>query len=120
TATALLILYRDDWARIVVGFVRAALRGRVEGPDERLAMLLALGTIPGGAIGLLFVKPLTSNFANPRVAAAMLIVNGAVLLGAEVLRRRSERSGVSREEQEHDFKDVGHISVLAAAVVGLA
>lgn len=120
TATALLILYRQDWARIIAGFVRAALRGRIEGPDERLAMLLALGTIPGGAIGLLFIQPLTRNFANPRVAAAMLIVNGAILLAAEGLRRRSERAGVSREEQEHDFKDVGQISVRAAAVVGLA
>jgi undecaprenyl-diphosphatase len=120
TATALLILYRAEWARIVVGFFRAALRGRIEGPDERLAMLLALGTIPGGAIGLLFIQPLTRNFANPRVAAAMLVVNGAILLGAELLRRRSERAGVSREEQENDFKDVGQIGVGAAAIVGLA
>lgn len=120
TATALLILYRHEWARIVAGFFRAAVRGRVEGPDERLAMLLALGTIPGGAIGLLLVQPLTRNFANPRVAAAMLIVNGGLLLSAELLRRRSERAGVSREEQEHDFKDVGQIGVGAAAIVGLA
>ncbi|HSR25230.1 MAG TPA: undecaprenyl-diphosphate phosphatase, partial [Candidatus Eisenbacteria bacterium] len=120
TATALLILYRHEWARIVAGFFRAAVRGRVEGPDERLAMLLALGTIPGGAIGLLLVQPLTRNFANPRVAAAMLIVNGGILLSAELLRRRSERAGVSREEQEHDFKDVGQIGVGAAAIVGLA
>jgi undecaprenyl-diphosphatase len=120
TATALLILYREDWVRIIKGFFRAAVHGRIQGPDERLAMLLALGTIPGGAIGLLFIQPLTRNFANPRVAAAMLVVNGAILLGAELLRRRSERAGVSREEQEHDFKDVGHIGVGAAAFVGLA
>jgi undecaprenyl-diphosphatase len=120
TATALLILYRHDWARIVTGFVRAAVRGRVEGPDERLAMLLALGTIPGGAIGKLFVQPLTANFARPQLAAAMLIVNGAILLGAEVLRRRSERAHVSREEQEHDFKVLGQMSVWAALIVGLA
>ena len=120
TATALLILYRQDWGRIIAGFFRAAIRGRIEGPDERLAMLLALGTIPGGAIGLLFIQPLTRNFANPRVAAAMLIVNGGILLGGELLRRRSERAGVSREEQEHEFKDMGQIGVVAAAVVGLA
>ncbi len=120
TATALLILYRHEWVRIVTGFVRAAVRGRIEGPDERLAMLLALGTIPGGAIGKLFVQPLTSNFARPRLAAAMLVVNGAILLGAEVLRRRSERADVSREEQEHDFKDAGQISFWAALIVGVA
>ena len=120
TATALLILYRHDWARIVAGFVRAAVRGRIEGPDERLAMLLAIGTVPAGAIGFLFVQPLTRNFANPRVAAAFLIVNGGILLGAEVLRRRSERRDVSRVEQEKEFKEVGQISLLAALVVGLA
>jgi undecaprenyl-diphosphatase len=120
TATALLILYRQEWARIIVGFVRAGVRGRIEGPDERLAMLLALGTIPAGAVGELFVKPLTSNFARPQLAAAMLIVNGGILLGAEVLRRRSERANVSREEQEHEYKDVSQISFLAALIVGLA
>jgi undecaprenyl-diphosphatase len=120
TATALLVLYRREWVRIAAGFVRAAVRGRVNGPDERLAMMLALGTIPGGAIGFLFVQPLTKNFANPRVAAAMLVVNGAILLGTELLRRRSERTDVGREEQERDFKDVSQISVAAVAVVGLA
>lgn len=120
TATALLILYWRDWVRIVAGFFRAAVRGRIEGPDERLAILLAVGTIPGGAVGKLFVQPLTANFARPQLAAAMLIVNGGILLGAEVLRRRSERAHVTREEQEHDFKEVGEISFLAALIVGLA
>jgi undecaprenyl-diphosphatase len=120
TATALLILYRREWARIIAGFFRAAVRGRIEGPDERLAMLLAVGTIPGGAVGKLFVQPLTANFARPQLAAAMLVVNGGILLGAELLRRRSERQHASREEQEHDFKEVGEISFLAALVVGLA
>ena len=43
TAGALLILYRQDWARIAAGFVRAALRGRVKAPEERLGMLLVVG-----------------------------------------------------------------------------
>jgi undecaprenyl-diphosphatase len=120
TATALLILYRDDWARIIAGFVRAAIRGRIEGPDERMAMLLAVGTIPGGAVGELFIKPLTANFGRPQLAAAMLIVNGGILLGAELLRRRSERASASRTEQERDFKELGEISFLAALIVGFA
>ncbi len=120
TATALLIIYRREWVNISVGFVRAATRGRIEGPDERLAMLLLLGTVPGGALGLFLVQPLARLFATPRLAAAMLVLNGGILLGAEVLRRRSERHGVSREEQEHDFKDVSQIGVGAVIVVGLA
>ena len=120
TATALLILYRDEWARIITGFVRAAVRGRIEGPDERMAMLLAVGTIPSGAVGELFIKPLTANFGRPVLAAAMLIVNGGILLGAELLRRRSERANASRQEQEHDFKEAEQISFTAALIVGLA
>jgi undecaprenyl-diphosphatase len=120
TATALLILYRDEWVRIIAGFFRAALRGRIEGPDERMAMLLAVGTIPGGAVGELFIKPLTANFGRPVLAAAMLIVNGGILLGAELLRRRSERSNASREEQENDFKEADQISFKAALIVGFA
>jgi undecaprenyl-diphosphatase len=120
TATALLILYREEWARIIAGFVRAAIRGRIEGPDERMAMLLAVGTIPGGAVGELFIKPLTDNFGRPQLAAAMLVVNGGILLGAEVLRRRSERANASRAEQEQDFKEANQIGFIAALIVGFA
>ena len=119
TATALLILYRTEWIGIVSGFVRAAWRGRIEGPNERLAMLLALGTIPGGLVGFIGQQSLKQLFASPRVAAVALIVNGGILLGAEVLRRRSERAGLSREQQEGEFKDVGQVSVRAAALVGV-
>ena len=120
TAGALLILYRQDWARIAAGFVRAALRGRVKAPEERLGMLLLVGTVPAGVAGLLLEAPLKRLFASPRAAAAFLVVNGLILLGAELLRRRSERSGLSREEQELQFKDAEQISFRAAAVTGLA
>ena len=48
TAAALLFLYRRDWGRIVVGFVRAAVLGRIDGPDQRLAIMLIIGTVPAG------------------------------------------------------------------------
>jgi undecaprenyl-diphosphatase len=119
TASALVILYRTEWLAIVAGFVRAAWRGRIEEPNERLAMLLVLGTIPGGLIGFIGQQSLKQLFATPRVAAVALIVNGGILLGAEVLRRRSEHAGLSREQQEGEFKDVGQIGVRAAALVGM-
>lgn len=91
TAAALLILYRQQWWRIIRGFVRAAIRGTVENADEHLAMMLVVGTIPTGIIGFFFVKQLSSLFGDPRAAAAFLIVNAAILAGAEVFRRRDER-----------------------------
>jgi len=121
TATALLVLYRQDWARIIAGFFRAAIRGRVRGPDERLAMLLVVGTVPAGVVGFLLEKPLRALFANPRAAAAFLIVNGALLLGAEIIRRRSEKQHGTTEgvDREGDFADVSSLTFRQAAAVGL-
>jgi undecaprenyl-diphosphatase len=122
TAGALLILYWRDWVRIVQGFFRAAFRGRVQGEDERLAMLLVVGTIPTGVVGVFFMKQLQSLFANPRAAAGFLIVNGALLLGSELLRRRAERlarvAGKERAAQEEAFAEVNRLSFRAAALVG--
>ena len=92
TASALLFLYRDDWPGIIAGFFRAAARGKIRAANERLAYLIVVGTIPAGLIGFLLQKPLKALFANPRAAAAFLIANGVLLLGAEILRRRAESS----------------------------
>ncbi len=123
TAGALLILYWRDWGAIARGFVAAALRGRIESPNERLAMLLVVGTVPTGLVGVFFQKQLQGLFASPRVAASFLVVNGALLLGAEVLRRRAERramlEGKDRVEQEQAFIDVSGLSYRAAGLVGL-
>lgn len=91
TAGALLVLYRNEWWRIIRGFVRAAIRGTIETGDERLAMMLVVGTIPTGLVGFFFVKQLTKLFGDPRAASVFLIVNAAILAGAEVFRRRDER-----------------------------
>jgi undecaprenyl-diphosphatase len=123
TAGALLILYWKDWVRIVRGFFTAAVRGRIESADERLAMLLVVGTVPTGLVGVFFQKQLQGLFASPRVAAGFLVVNGFLLLGFELLRRRAERrarlEGKERAEQEEAFADVSQLSYRAAGLVGL-
>jgi undecaprenyl-diphosphatase len=122
TAGALLVLYWRDWLQITRGFFTAAVRGRIESPNERLAMLLVVGTVPTGLVGVFFQKQLQGLFASPRVAASFLIVNGALLLGAELLRRRAERrarlEGRDRAEQEEAFTDVSQLSYRAAGLVG--
>lgn len=124
TATALLILYRHDWLEIVKGFVRASLRGRIEAPNERLAMLLLVGTLPAGAVGLVLKDALARLFASPRTAALFLFLNGVMLLGAEVLRRRDERRAVHRaerrEQQEQTYAEAGQLTFRAAVMVGTA
>jgi undecaprenyl-diphosphatase len=107
TAGALLVLYRRDWARIISGFFRAAVHGRIDDPDQRMAIMLVVGTIPTGVIGFLLQNPLKSLFGDPRAASAFLIVNGGILFAAEMFRRRDERrrEAASSAVLEHEVGD---------------
>jgi undecaprenyl-diphosphatase len=124
TATALLILYWRDWVGIVEGFFRAAVRGRIETPTERLAMLVVVGSVPTGVVGVFAKEALTKLFASPRIAAGFLVLNGFMLLGAEVLRRRAERrrehAAAQRAAQEETFREAGDLTFRAAILVGLS
>jgi len=117
TATALLILYRDQWVAIIRGFFTAAVRGQMRTDSERLAMLLLVGTIPAAVLGVFLESRIKELFASPYVAAGFLVVNGLLMLGFEMVRRRQEK-GASRVEQESHFTDAERISFRAAALVG--
>jgi undecaprenyl-diphosphatase len=91
TALVLLGFFRKDWARIVRGLGRS-LRDRElrdDDTDARLGWLLVVGTIPAGILGLLLEHKLRGVFASARSAALFLTLNGLVLYGAELLRRRA-------------------------------
>src|ERR1700674_4101745 len=122
TAGALLFIYRNEWVAIIKGFFRAAVRGRIETPPERLAMLLVGGTIPAAILGVFLESRIKSLFASPYVAASFLVVNGLLMLGFEQLRRRAERRAAvdtkPRAEQEEGFAEAERISFRAAALVG--
>jgi len=122
TATALLFIYRRDWVVVIRGFFTAALRGEIRTDEERLAMLLLVGTIPAAILGVFLENPIKRLFGSPYEAAGFLVVNGALMLGFEVLRRRSERRGAldatSRAEREERFAQAERISFRAAALVG--
>ena len=98
TALALLWFFRVDWVRIVTGFLRSAarsIRGRrleIGDPDERLAWLIVLATIPVGITGLAFEHVFRTAFAKPVAASALLFANGLILLAGERARQRSEVS----------------------------
>jgi undecaprenyl-diphosphatase len=115
TAGALLILYRSQWVAIIRGFFTAAFRGQIENDDERLAMLLLVGTIPAAILGVFLETRIKSLFASPYEAAGFLIANGILMLAFEVLRRRAERRSTLKEEE---FAQAERISFRAAAIVG--
>ncbi|HEY8952034.1 MAG TPA: undecaprenyl-diphosphate phosphatase [Candidatus Dormibacteraeota bacterium] len=122
TATALLVLYRQEWVAIIRGFVVAAVRGQIQTDTERLAMLLLVGTIPAAVLGVFLESRIKTLFASPYEAAGFLTVNGFLMFGFEVLRRRAERrtavAASSRIEQEEKFAQAERISFRAAAIVG--
>jgi len=122
TATALLVIYRAEWVKVVRGFFTAALRGEIRTDEERLAMLLLVGTIPAAVLGVFLENPIKRLFASPYEAAGFLVVNGALMLAFEILRRRAERiaalDSATRAEQEERFAQAERISFRAAALVG--
>src|ERR1700682_5802409 len=122
TAGALLVIYRNEWVAIIKGFFTAALRGRIETEPERLAMLLMVGTIPAAILGVFLETRIKTLFASPYVAAGFLIVNGLLMLGFELLRRRAEqRAALASQpgaEREKGFAEAEGVSLRAAALVG--
>src|SRR3989442_2449591 len=90
TAIALAIYFWRDWLAIIRAVFRSAIDGRMHGTaDEKLGWRLIAGTIPAGLVGVLFQKQVQSLFANPRAAAAFLIVNGVIMFVGERVRRRA-------------------------------
>ncbi len=90
TAIALLIYFWRDWVRIVRGLVSSIARREITEPDQRLAWILILATIPVGLAGLLLEKVFRTYLSNPVPTAAFLAVNGVLLLVGDQLRRRAD------------------------------
>jgi undecaprenyl pyrophosphate phosphatase UppP len=90
TAIAMIAFFWRDWLRIVRGFVSSIGQRRVVTPDQRLAWMIILGTIPVGLVGVLVQKEFIKVFAKPELAATFLAINGLILLASERMRRRKE------------------------------
>jgi undecaprenyl-diphosphatase len=115
TAIVLLIFFWKDWVRIVKGLGRS-LRNREIAPDDtdaKLGWLLVVGTIPAGILGLLLEHKLRSVFASAQTASIFLCLNGLLLYGAELLRRRAPIV-----EEEDDARIARTVSWRNAVFVG--
>ena len=90
TAIVLLGFFWHDWVRIVKGLGRSLRDREIAGDaDAKLGWLLVIGTIPAGILGLLLQDYLRKLFASPEYASVFLALNGLMLYGAELLRRRA-------------------------------
>jgi len=122
TALALLVYFRDDWSRIIRGFLRTIPKRRIDTPDERLAWLLVVATIPVGITGLALEHTLRTLFAKPLAAAIFLMVNGIILLAGEQVRRRSEArqlaGSADRAATPHESRRLDTLKFTESAVIG--
>jgi undecaprenyl-diphosphatase len=109
TAIALLAYFWRDWVKIIGGFLTSIRDRRIDTPEQRLAWLLVVATIPAGIVGLALESVLRTQFAKPLSASIFLTVNGGILLLGERLRKRDAvRTLAVRhgEVTEHDRSGV--------------
>jgi undecaprenyl-diphosphatase len=88
TALALLTFFWRDWIRIITGVVTSIRYRRISNPDERLAWMIVLATIPVGIAGLALEHVFRTLLGKPIPAAIFLTINGVILYTGERLRRR--------------------------------
>jgi undecaprenyl-diphosphatase len=125
TALALLWYFRQDWGAIIRGFFRTLRTRKLETPDERLAWLLVVATIPAGLTGIALEHTLRTLFAKPLAAAIFLTVNGVILfLGERVRRRRATQKLITTHATARSETEVGRrldtLEFKEAGVVGVA
>jgi undecaprenyl-diphosphatase len=122
SAIGLLIYFWRDWVAIISGFFRTFAKRRIETPNERLAWLIVVATIPVGILGLLLEHPIREALAKPLAASIFLVVNGFILFGGEYFRRRSEvRELAIREGAKRDGgRRLDTLEYREAAVIGTA
>ena len=116
TALVLLGFFWRDWVKIVLGLLRSLREREIRADDTyaRLGWLLVVSTVPAGFIGLLFQDELQNLFAAADVVAVALILNGALLYGVELLKRRNV------EEGPPDDGKLAALSWGQAVLIGLA
>jgi undecaprenyl pyrophosphate phosphatase UppP len=98
TAIAMIAFFWRDWLRIVRGFFSSIGQRRIATPDQRLAWMIILGTIPVGIVGVVLQKEITKVLAKPELAAVFLAINGVILLVSERMRRAREARGAGRTD----------------------
>ena len=114
TALVLLAFFWSDWVKIISGILRSLKRRVISESDTyaKLGWLIVVSTVPVGILGLLFEEKIAKLFAEPRLVAGALVLNGIVLFVAEQLRTHAS--------SERGDAQIAHLSWGQAVVVGCA
>jgi undecaprenyl-diphosphatase len=103
TLVALVIYFRRELAAAVIGMVKA-------GPQRRLLGLLVLGTAPAAIIGVVFETEFEAFYAEPVGVALQLMVTGVLLIGAELLTKRSSKVTVEPASDDSTIPEAEDIT----------
>lgn len=114
SAVALFLVFSKRWFGLIGGGLNS-LRGRVNN-QSKIFWRIVIGTIPVGALGLLFEDPLKEIFAKPEASAVFLTINGFILIGAE---RLSNKTSKSKPQENEDEQLLEHITMPVAISIGV-
>ncbi len=90
TFVAAIAYFRREVVVIVRAWLRSLARRSVKTPDERLAWLLLVSTIPAGLVGVAFESFVEDRLGKPWLICVMLIVFGLVMLAVDITARANK------------------------------
>ncbi|HEX6931632.1 MAG TPA: undecaprenyl-diphosphate phosphatase [Streptosporangiaceae bacterium] len=102
TAIGITTYFWRDWVRIIGGFFSSIAHREVRTPDQKLAWMIVLATIPVGLAGLAFEHAFRVIFGVPTRAALFLILNGIILFAGERFRTRKSKQADEQALRERE------------------
>ncbi len=79
TFVAILVFMWRDVVRLLRAFFGSIWRRRIKTPDEKLAWLLLVSTIPAGLVGVAFESFIEDRLGKPYLIAILMIVFGVIM-----------------------------------------
>ncbi len=121
TLVALLAYFAKDWLRLIRALLKIIAERRIgTDPDRRLAILVLVGTLPGGLVGVLLESRIDALFHRPGVpiSSTAMIVMAGIIAGFGVLLLLADRLGRQTKYMEDlSLKDTLLIGLSQALAV---
>jgi undecaprenyl-diphosphatase len=106
---AVCIYFRNDIAALLRGSLDAV-AGRFEPPESRMALAIAIGTVPAAVAGLLFAGWISDNLRHPSIVVVTLAGYGILLALAD---RYGKRQRIFTDVRIHDAIVIGVAQALS-------
>jgi len=96
TLAGVMVYFRKEVAMMIRGVFRLAIRRRAENADDRLALLMIIGTLPAVVVGGLGENFIDSKLGEPWQIAILLAVFGLLLAWADRRPESRDLTSVGR------------------------